>query len=118
MNKKLTTSAIERLHLLKKDTSQIGQNARKAVKFLDDITSDSKLSSSVIIQESEERYSTWAEVEAHYVDNIKNKDDQVTITNNSPDIEPKPVDTLQQEFATKLDLVKDSQPSPLSTPPL
>lgn len=118
INKKLTTSAIERLHLLKKDTSQIGQNARKAVKFLDDITSDSKLSTSVIIQESEERYSNWAEVEAHYVDNIKNKDDQVTITNNSPDIEPKLVDTLPQEFATKLDLVKDSQPSPLSTPPL
>ncbi|RMZ91657.1 hypothetical protein DV736_g1101, partial [Chaetothyriales sp. CBS 134916] len=32
---------LERLHLLKKDSSQIGQNARKAVKFLDRMTSGS-----------------------------------------------------------------------------
>ncbi|RMD40184.1 hypothetical protein DV735_g4943, partial [Chaetothyriales sp. CBS 134920] len=55
---------IERLHLLKKDPSQIGQNARKAVKFLDRMTSGSD--ETVTLQGPDEQYSTWAEVEAHY----------------------------------------------------
>lgn len=62
--------ALERLHLLKKDASQIGQNARKSVKFLDRMTSG-KLdlpAEPIIIQGPEEQYATWQEVDAHYME--------------------------------------------------
>ena len=68
----LTIPALERLHLLKKDASQIGMNARKAVKFLDRITSgkDGLELDPVVVQGPEEQYSTWAEVEAHFSDDL------------------------------------------------
>ena len=62
-------TALERLHLLKKDTSQIGINAREAVKFLDRVTSgkDGLDPESVVLQGPEEQYATWGQVEAHFV---------------------------------------------------
>ncbi len=61
-------SALERLHLLKKDASPIGQNSRKAVKFLDRMTSGKHDLSvePIILQGPDEQYATWQEVEAYY----------------------------------------------------
>ncbi|KIV78281.1 hypothetical protein, variant [Exophiala sideris] len=60
---------IGRLHVLKKDSSQIGMNARKAVKFLDRSTSshDDSAEDPVILQGPDEEYPTWTAVEAHYL---------------------------------------------------
>ena len=74
--------ALNRLHLLQKDASQIGVNARKAVKLLDRMTSEkSDLDHEpVVIQGAEEQYTTWSEVEKHYKENStagdKNGDEQ------------------------------------------
>ncbi len=61
--------ALERLHLLKKDTSQIGINAREAVKFLDRVTSgkDGLREEAIALQGPDEQYMTWKQVEAHLV---------------------------------------------------
>ena len=60
--------ALNRLHLLQKDASQIGTNARKAVKLLDRMTSEKSIleHEPVVIQGAEEQYATWPEVEKHY----------------------------------------------------
>lgn len=50
---------------MKKDTSQLGINAREAVKFLDRVTSgqDSIPIDRISIQEPDQQFATWAEVE-------------------------------------------------------
>ena len=66
---RLTCLALERLHLLKKDTSQIGINAREAVKFLDRVTSgkDGLNDEAIALQGPDEQYMTWKQVEEHLV---------------------------------------------------
>jgi hypothetical protein len=63
----LTKLALERLHLLKKDASQIGINAREAVKFLDRLTSakDGLSMDSILLQGPDEQYASWKQVEEH-----------------------------------------------------
>ena len=72
----LTFIALSRLHTLKKDASQIGMNARKAVKFLDRVSSgkDDTTSDPVIVQGPDEQYATWAEVEQHYTESTTTED--------------------------------------------
>jgi hypothetical protein len=55
--------------LLKKDSSQIGINAREAVKFLDRVTSgkDGLSEEAIVLQGPDEEYKTWDEVEEHLV---------------------------------------------------
>jgi hypothetical protein len=55
--------------LLKKDSSQIGINAREAVKFLDRVTSgkDGLSEEAIVLQGPDEEYNTWDEVEEHLV---------------------------------------------------
>jgi hypothetical protein len=55
--------------LLKKDSSQIGINAREAVKFLDRVTSgkDGLSEEAIVLQGPDEEYTTWDEVEEHLV---------------------------------------------------
>jgi hypothetical protein len=96
------TPALERLHLLKKDASQIGQNARKSVKFLDRMTSG-KLDlpcEPIIIQQSEQQYATWAEVEAHYNETPE------------PSSEEKPVGTKTEEASKSEDKTKRTSTTP------
>ena len=54
---------------MKKDTSQIGINAREAVKFLDRVTSatDGISDEAITLQGSHEQYKTWREVEEHLI---------------------------------------------------
>jgi hypothetical protein len=118
--------ALERLHLLKKDASQIGQNARKSVKFLDRMTSG-KLdlpAEPIIIQQSEQQYATWAEVEAHYSETPEPSSE------NKP-VEAKSEETVKPEEKAKrtsttpnalsqmlLDKLNFAPASPTTTPPL
>ena len=59
---------------MKKDASQIGINAREAVKFLDRVTSgkDGLPENSIMLQGPDEQYGTWSQVEEHLL-----KDDAV-----------------------------------------
>lgn len=107
---------LERLHVLKKDASQIGQSARRAVKFLDQITSTPDLPHEpVLIQGPDDLYPSWPAVEAHYSDSSANKG------NVGKSAQSKKVSKQQEAIATQLeDLSLESQDfksSPVSTPP-
>ena len=54
------------MHILKRDASQIGINAREALKFLDRVTSgkDNLSETSIQLQGPDDRFQTWEEVEA------------------------------------------------------
>ena len=122
--------ALERLHLLKKDASPIGQNARKAVKFLDRMTSGKfELPiDPVTIQLSDQQYATWQEVEAHYKENAEQveaqqpeqqPDQQDKIEESDKSSKRASAGPLSQMLLDKLNFV--SQPtgtSPGSTPPM
>ncbi|KAI1614516.1 hypothetical protein EDD36DRAFT_230735 [Exophiala viscosa] len=126
---------IGRLHVLKKDSSQIGMNARKAVKFLDRSTSshDDPAADPVILQGPDEEYPTWTAVEAHY---LRDDTDILAAQENNvsaPDA-TKPHDeeavlnikanngaggALSQMLLDKLNFAADrAATSPTSTPPL
>jgi hypothetical protein len=115
--------ALERLHVLKKDASQIGQNARKSVKFLDKMTSGkSELPREpIIIQGPDEQYATWPEVEAHYKEGTaealsqkeaeKQPENEVANKRNSGG-------ALSQMLLEKLNFAGPQATSPGSTPPM
>lgn len=126
--------ALQRLHVLRKDASQIGMNAREAQKFLDQVTSgkDGFSERSVTIQEPDEQYNTWAEVEAHFIlDTPKETDEDATPTEEDlkgkapvPAEEEQPErpqssgGALSQMLLSKLNFAKNpEQSSPNSTPP-
>ena len=119
----MTLAALERLHLLKQDTSQLGQSARKALKFLDQTADLSH--SPVVIQGLEDQYTKWADVENHYIDSITRRDESENlglVENLSP---PKPTEDAATEQASPEQLIKDLslssddfKTSPVSTPPL
>ena len=120
-------AALERLNTLKKDASQIGMNARKAVKFLDRVTSGKDDSSPppITIQGPEEQYATWAEVEEHYIDSTESEiqgneeDDHGKSTERaaSPSPEQSAGGALSQMLLSKLNFAKTNEPaSPHSTP--
>ncbi|KIW42075.1 uncharacterized protein PV06_05659 [Exophiala oligosperma] len=126
---------IGRLHVLKKDPSQIGVNARKAVKFLDRSTSsrDDLAYDPVTLQGPDEEYSTWAEVEAHYLnDDLKKageNEEALTVPleykkgGSALDLTAKgtagAANALSQVLLDKLNFSKDpTATSPASTPPL
>ncbi|KIX00256.1 uncharacterized protein Z518_10395 [Rhinocladiella mackenziei CBS 650.93] len=126
---------LNRLNVLKKDSSQIGQNARKAVKFLDRSTSSrgDLRYDPVVLQGPDDQYATWPEVEAHYLnmnvktagineehvsistmDNKQEKDAEVTLKGTAAS-----GGTLSQMLLDKLNFAKDpATMSPTSTPPL
>lgn len=127
--------AIERLHLLKKDSSQIGANARKAVKFLDRYTSSrgDLPHDPIILQGPDEQYATWAEVEARYInENLKTAGMNEVETSLSSLDKKQEKDaelplkggtaaggTLSQMLLDRLNFTKDPPAtSPTSTPPL
>lgn len=60
---------LERLALLKQDTSQIGINARQTVEFLDRVTEgiDGLPVSSISLQGPTQQYQDWSEVEKHII---------------------------------------------------
>jgi len=114
---------------LKKDASQIGQNARKAVKFLDKMTSGKSdlPNEPVIIQGPDEQYATWQEVEAHYKEDLTESRSRKTA--EEKDTEKQSVtDTatkrssggaLSQMLLDKLNFTGSVQAaSPASTPPI
>lgn len=120
---------LERLHILKKDASQLGVNARKAVKFLDRVTSGKHDLSiePVILQGPEEQYATWAEVEEHYTDDTtvedQNEEKQAGVkTNAKENSSQKGTQSaggaLSQMLLDKLNFAKVPElSSPNSTPP-
>ena len=126
---RLTFPALERLHTLKKDSSQIGMNARKAVKFLDRVTSDKGdfATAPVVIQGPEEQYATWAEVEEHYKDECGAEEKDVSTIETVDEVSKedsavKPIQSaggaLSQMLLSKLNFAKAPEPaSPHSTPP-
>ncbi|EXJ96349.1 hypothetical protein A1O1_01475 [Capronia coronata CBS 617.96] len=126
---------IERLHLLKKDSSQIGANARKAVKALDRYTSSrgDLQHDPVILQGPDEQYLTWADVEARYInENLKTAGTNEEETSLSAMDKKQEKDaelplkgntgaggTLSQMLLDRLNFTKDpAAMSPTSTPPL
>ena len=62
---RLTDLALERLAYLRKDASQIGNNARKTIEFLDEFTEgrDDLSTHAVSLQGPTEQYQEWSEVE-------------------------------------------------------
>ena len=128
IGRSLMGAALERLNTLKKDASQIGMNARKAVKFLDRVTSGKDDSSPppAIIQGPEEQYATWAEVEEHYTDSNESEIQGTTENEHGKSIDraanPSPTQSaggaLSQMLLSKLNFAKSNEPpSPHSTPP-
>jgi hypothetical protein len=134
----LTSVALSRLNVLKKDSSPIGTSARKAVKFLDRSTSSgSDLEHDpVILQGPDEQYAAWTEVEAHYENEaVKNagmgdavggkvanaKEDKVTepVQKTTVSTTTGTGNVLSQMLLEKLNFAKDpAATSPNSTPPL
>lgn len=127
-------TAVERLHVLRKDTSQIGLNAREAQKFLDQVTSgkDGFSGRLVTIQEPHEQYNTWADAEAHFIlEAPQAQDDDVTPTEEKENAKtpvPHEIEELErpqssggvisQMLLSKLNFSKaPEQSSPNSTPP-
>lgn len=118
----LTSTALERLNLLKKDPSQLGQNARKAVKFLDQVTSTPNLSHDpVIIQGPDDQYLKWSDVESRYVESVIQRDEleldisgkyEESVTKPAAEDEP---EKLIQDLSLSSEDIKTS---PVSTPPL
>ncbi|KIW98799.1 uncharacterized protein Z519_00462 [Cladophialophora bantiana CBS 173.52] len=126
---------LSRLNVLKKDSSQIGLSARKAVKFLDRSTSSrgDLRHDPVILQGPDDQYPTWAEVEAHYtnesmktagmnegevsipiMDNKQEKDSEIAFKVGAGVAGP-----LSQVLLDKLNFAKEpATMSPGSTPPL
>lgn len=118
----LTDIALERLHLLKKDASQIGQNARKAVKFLDQISSTTELAHEpVMIQGPDEQYAKWPQVEAQYGSAIIRPDNIEDVTKAESDLKAQAGNKHEaspEEIINELDIsAEDVKISPLSTPP-
>lgn len=121
--------ALERLHVLKKDASQIGQNARKSVKFLDKMTSGKSdlPNEPVILQGPDEQYATWQEVEAHYKHGAGEAAVQESVDKKEPEKQSE-TDTatkrtsgsaLSQMLLDKLNFGPPAQTnSPGSTPPM
>ena len=120
---------------MKKDSSQIGQNARKAVKFLDKTTSSrgDLPHDPVILQGPDDQYPTWAEVESHYINKALKTNGVIggdvaictTDAKQETDAElPLKANTgaggaLSQMLLDKLNFAKDpTASSPTSTPPL
>lgn len=122
---------------MKKDGSQIGINARKAVKFLDRMTSD-KLDlpvDPVVLQGPDEQYATWAEVEKYLLpekaaseselDGVDYENTATATPQASGVIEQNDDKTpdsaggvLSQMLLAKLNFAKDVKAgSPASTPP-
>lgn len=64
-----TSSALERLHALKRAGSQIAINAREAVRFLDRVTSgkDNVAAERVILQGPMEQYEKWEDAEKFFL---------------------------------------------------
>lgn len=115
--------ALERLHILKKDVSQIGQNARKSVKFLDKMTSGKSdlAHEPIIIQGPDEQYATWPEVEAHYKDcmaKVVSQKEQEKQPENDPANKRSSGGALSQLLLEKLNFAGPPATSPGSTPPM
>lgn len=112
-------TALERLHLLKKDASQLGQNARKAVKFLDQVTSTPNLSHDpVIIQGPDDQYMNWYDVESRYVESVIQRDEPESTAARDA-CAPSEFETEPVELIHGLNLSTDDvKTSPVSTPPL
>ena len=126
MDQQLTDPALERLHLLKKDASQIGQNARKAVKFLDQVTSTADLAHDpVTIQGPDDQFTKWAEVEARYTDAIILREESENLIKTEDEVVTASADGTKEASASPERLLQDlslssedMKTSPVSTPPL
>ena len=108
---------------MKKDASQLGQNARKALKFLDQTADLSH--SPVVIQGLEDQYTEWADVESHYTNSIIRSDGPEHVvsgetTSVSKDTEESAhVEVSPEKLLNDLSLSSDDlKTSPMSTPPL
>lgn len=128
-------AALSRLQTLQHEKTLIGNNAQKAVKFLDQSTSSrgNLRHDPVILQGPDEEYTTWAEVETHYL-NVSLKtagtnEGDTTVANSEKklvkdsELPLKANGTaggaLSQMLLDKLNFAKDNAAmSPSSTPPL
>ncbi|KKY17982.1 hypothetical protein UCRPC4_g05185 [Phaeomoniella chlamydospora] len=119
---------LDRLHLLKRDSSQIGINAREATKFLDRVTSgkDNLPEDSVHVQGPTEIFPTWDEVEKYLTRSraASIKENPAKLTRSTlPDEEDTPeinrnAQALSQALLDKLNFAKEPEtPSNASTPP-
>jgi hypothetical protein len=115
---------------LKKDTSQIGINAREAVKFLDRVTSGND---AITLQGPEEEYMTWKEVEKHLVKEDPEPENEAEACDSTPAVSQKCMvaeevatekapesagNPLSQMLLSKLNFAKDPDTvSASSTPP-
>ncbi|OAP62140.1 hypothetical protein AYL99_04343 [Fonsecaea erecta] len=127
---------LSRLNVLKKDSSQIGISARKAVKFLDRSTSSrgDLRHDPVILQGPDDQYPTWAEVEAHYTNEsmktagMNEADESIPLMDNKLEKDAEipfkvgaggVAGPLSQILLDKLNFAKEpATMSPGSTPPL
>ncbi|KAL9107898.1 MAG: hypothetical protein Q9227_007220 [Pyrenula ochraceoflavens] len=125
---------LERLRVLHKDGSQIGINAREAVKFLDRVTSgqDTIPLTRVNIQEPGQEFNSWAEVEHHFPELYESEqqaseENQVSngntlngteVKDNLAQEQPRSSNALSQMLLNKLNFAKAPEVvSPKSSPP-
>lgn len=115
---------LERLHLLKKDASQLGQSARKAVKLLDQ--SADLPHSPIIIQGFDDQYTKWSLVEKRYTSSVIQRDETGAVIEDEGEDGTEAIkltNARQTAFLSSalqdLSLSEaDCKTSPVSTPPL
>lgn len=126
----LTSTALERLALLKQDTSQIGINARQTVEFLDRVTEgkDGLPVSAISLQGPTEQYQKWFEVEQYIIvekGGVKQEMDKVIRPAvDRPQAENVPMDgqalastnMLSQVLLNKLNFAKEADITPPTSP--
>ena len=125
--------------MLKRDASQIGINAREAVKFLDRVTSgkDTISEESIQLQGPDEQYGTWQDVEAQLIEvaavdagtaaDVTPTAEQPNAVSHSTEGEPSTdksapappsTNALSRALLDKLNFAKESEiESAASTPP-
>ncbi|KAK2767727.1 hypothetical protein FQN54_003885 [Arachnomyces sp. PD_36] len=98
---------LERLHALKKANSQVGMNAREAVRFLDRVTSgkDSIPPERVVLQGPMEQYEKWSEAERYFLPEFE---EEVQEETNADGVG---IDTDAEKTMDKVDAVEEVDPT-------
>jgi hypothetical protein len=118
----LTTTALERLALLKQDASQIGINARQTVEFLDRVTEgkDGLALSAISLQGPTEQYQKWSDVEKYVVaaenEVEKNTNENMPPENPKDGTQPGTMNVLSQMLLNKLNFAKEADLTPPTSP--
>ena len=107
------------MHLLKKDASQLGSSARKALKLLDQ--SADLPHNPITIQSFEDRYTEWKQVEQKYGKSVIQRDESGVLveadvkSNNDKTPKKETLEEMTQDLSLSSE---DFKNSPIFTPPL